>query len=88
VHSPLVTCVSPHEAIVYTVCIRRAWYVSPDSGTPYTLQAINQTSHYRSQTAADTLTHLGYQVPHISNTTHHYTTIHTAIRYKSNKSTA
>ena len=25
VHSPLVTCVSPHEAIVYTVCIRRAF---------------------------------------------------------------
>ena len=77
-HSLLVTCISPHEAVVYTVRIRRAWNVS--SGTHYTLQAINQTPHYRSQTAADTFTRLGHQLPPTSNTTTHPKT-----RYKSNQ---
>jgi hypothetical protein len=64
VHSLLVTCISPHEGVVYTVRIRRAWDVSPEHHTRYK----PSIKHHTTQTAADTFTHLGHQVPHTSNT--------------------
>lgn len=51
-HSLPVTCISPHEAILYTHGIRRAPSVS--SGTQHTLPHIDQTLSYTRQPAADT----------------------------------
>jgi len=78
VHSLLVTCISPHEAVVYTVRIRRAWDVSPEHITRSKPSIKHHTTEVKPRPI---LSHVLAITP--TNVKHNRTWAHQATRYKS-----